>query len=154
MALYTNARPNEDVIMRCLSLAVTPLLLAALSTAASAQGTSPCLPSDPLAVNMVESVKSLITSTDPGDIQLRQDAGLTNVSVSQVSLITSGTDCIKARAAVDALAGTPNSSRRVYLVKARAKRFFVRDPNAMAGEWNPALVFDNKCVFILSIADQ
>jgi hypothetical protein len=122
-----------------------------VSTKAAAGQTSPCLPNDSGATTLVQYVNRLITSTDSAVVALRGTLGLNNLNVSQVSVITSGTSCSQARQAVDNLANTPNSSRRMYVVKAGSKRFFVRDPNATAGEWTPALVFDNKWLFIKSL---
>lgn len=129
---------------------IAPLLLLAYTKVAAGQ-TSPCLPSDSGATTLVQYVTYLITSTDTAVVALRGSLGLNNVSVSQVSVITSGTTCTQARQAIDSLANTPNSSRRMYVVKAGSNRFFVRDPNATAGEWTPALVFDNTWVFIKAL---
>ncbi|MGH7711224.1 MAG: hypothetical protein ACREOG_08065 [Gemmatimonadaceae bacterium] len=139
--------------MRLVRLVIAPLLVAAIPYVGPAQPASPCLPADADATNLIEYVKSIITSTDPGMPALRQSLGLGlgSVTVSQVSLVTSGTDCTKARAAMDALANTPNSSRRFYLVKAGNKRFFVRGPITPTLEHNPSHVFDNKWAFIQSM---
>lgn len=131
-------------------LLVPPLLLVASSGNLGAQA-SPCLPADSGAAQLVQYVHYLITSTDPAVVTLRGSLGLSNVSVSQVSVVTSETECARAQQAVDRLASTPGSGRRMYVVKAGNERFFVRDPNATAGEHTPALAFDNKWVFIKSL---
>ena len=114
--------------------------------------TSPCLPADSLSAPLVDMVKDYITSTDPENLALREMLGINDVSVSQVLLLTSGTDCTRAKQAFDAAAGTPNSTRRMYVVKAWSKRFFVRDPNAKAGEWTTTWVFDDKWVVVEVLA--
>jgi hypothetical protein len=136
--------------MRAFRLLFAPVLLA-LSVRSAVGQTSPCLPSDSGATQLVHYVTYLITSNDPDVVTLRGSLGLNNVSVNQVSVVTTGPDCTKARQAVDSLASTPNSTRRMYVVKVGSKRFFVRDPNATAGEYTPAIVFDNKWAFIKSL---
>jgi hypothetical protein len=113
--------------------------------------TYPCLPSDSGATNLVQFVTYLISSSDSGVGTLRASLGLNNVNVSQVSVITSGTICTQARQALDSLSSTPNSDRRMFVVKAGSERFFLRDPDATAGEWIPVFVFDNKWKFIQSL---
>ena len=132
---------------------VLPSLLVLLAIAAPhARGqSSPCLPSDSGSAHLLQYVTGIISSSDARGETLRTALGVNNVNVAQVSLITSGTDCTKARQAVDALANTPNSNRRMYVVKVGSKRLFVRDENAKAGEYAPVLVFDNKWVFIQSL---
>lgn len=129
---------------------LAPVLLVASLNAAAAQS-SPCLPADSGATVLVTFVNYLLTSSDSGVSTLRQTLGLSNVSPSQVTVVTSGTACTKARDAVDNLASTPNSNRRLYVVKAGNERFFVRDPNATAGEYNPVLLFDSRWVLIRSL---
>jgi hypothetical protein len=136
--------------MRLTSVNVAFLLLVASSKAATGQ-VSPCLPNDSGATTLVRYVTRIVSSTDSAVAALRASLGLNNVNASQVTVITSGTTCTQARQAVDSLANTPNSSRRMYVVKAGSKRFFVRDPYATAGEWTPALLFDNKWAFIKSL---
>jgi hypothetical protein len=81
--------------VRLLSLIGGPLLV--LGALTRADGQSPCLPADSDATQVADLVKDLITSTDPDDVALRTAIGLTNVNISQVSILTSGTDCTKAR---------------------------------------------------------
>ena len=138
------------ILMRCVRVIIAPILLLASTNIAAGQ-TSPCLPNDSGATTLVQYVTRLITSPDSAVVALRGSLGLNNVNVSQVSVITTGTTCTQARRAIDSVANTPNSSRRLYVVKAGSKRFFVRDPNATAGEWTPAFVFDNKWLFIKSL---
>lgn len=134
----------------CRTISVIAGLLFATTGAAAGQ-TSPCLPNDAGATTLVQYVTRLIASTDSVVVALRASLGLNNISVSEVSVITSGATCTQARHAIDSLANTPNSSRRIYVVKAGSTRFFVRDPNATAGEWTPAFVFDNKWSFIRAL---
>lgn len=133
-----------------LRLLIAPVLLLGVISTAEGQ-ISPCLPSDSGATNLVQFVTYLISSSDSGVSTLRANLGLNNVNVSQVSVITSGTTCTQARQALDSLANTPNSGRRMYVVKAGSKRFLLRDPDAPAGEWIPVFVFDNKWKFIQSL---
>ena len=127
------------------SLLLLLLLTAGTATALTAQ-TSPCLPADGHATSLINTVTDLVTSTDPDVTNLRGVLGLNNVNTSQITLITSGTDCTKAKQALDALAKTPNSNRRMYVVKAGNKRFIVRDPAD-----NTFYVFDNKWVFVKAV---
>jgi len=39
----------------------------------------------------------------------------------------------------------------MYVVKVGSTRFFVRDPNATAGEWTPIFLFDERWVYIKSL---
>jgi hypothetical protein len=91
---------------------IAPLSLLGVISTAEGQ-ISPCLPSDSGATNLVQFVTYLISSSDSGVRTLRANLGLNNVNVSQVSVITSGTTCTQARQALNSLANTPTSRRRM-----------------------------------------
>ena len=112
---------------------------------------SQCLPADDGGVVLLQFAKHLITSTDSLSRMLSRELGLADVSVSQLAQVTSGEECARAAAAVDRLASTPNSGRRVYLVTAGSRRFLVKDPRATAGEWSVSWLFDRDWKFIRAL---
>lgn len=123
-------------------LSVLFVIFASTSTPSRAQE-SACLPADDGAVVLTQFANHLITSTDSLERELSKDLGLVGIKTSELTQITKGNECARAAAVMDSLAKTPNSGRRVYLLKAGARRFFVKDPKATAGEWSTSFLFDN-----------
>ncbi len=132
--------------MRTSLLALVMTLLGSTAPISWGQA-SPCLPADTISTSVINNLNQLLTSTEPTEVNLKNSLGLNNVSPSQLTLVTTGTDCTKARQAVDILFNTPNSSRRMHVVKAGSKRFVVKDQNGEA-----LFVFDNKWVHVKTVS--
>lgn len=110
-----------------------------------------CRPADNRLSTLVDNVKQILTSADSNMVALRNSLGLSAVSASQVSQVTSGPACSKLMGAMNQLAGTPSANRSGYVVKVGNKGYFVVDPGATAGEHTPAYVFDNKYKFLRAL---
>lgn len=120
-------------------------------TAATAQQTQ-CQPADSNSANLIQYVTYVVTSIDPGMSSMRSSLGLTGVNPSSITLASDSKTCKAAAEALDALAGTPQSGRKVFVVKAGTFRYVVEDaaivPPASRGS---AFVFDRKFVFIRAL---
>lgn len=138
--------------MRWLGLRLSlfvPLLISMGGSNLTAQ--SSCLPADSFSTYLSGYIKELVASADSATIALVQDLGLQGVKVSDVSAVTSGQTCKKAADAIDQLAGTPNSGRRVYVVKAGKTRYIVRDPNDRVGNSLRAYVLTSSFVYVKAL---
>ena len=131
--------------MRIRFRAIAALLLCGASR--TARGQSPCLPADSTSATVISALTSLVTSTEPSEVSMRNSLGFSEVSSSQLSLVVTGTECTNAREAVDLLFNTPNSNRRMHVVKAGSKRFVVKDQNGEA-----LFVFDNKWAHVQTVS--
>lgn len=110
-----------------------------------------CRVADSTSVRVIDYVQKLLGSTEPADVALRRALGLTNVSATQVSLVTTAKECTKAGGALKQAAGVSSSGRSVYLVRAGTKRLFVYDPDSDAGEYRPLYVLDAKFVLLRAL---
>jgi hypothetical protein len=133
-----------------LRLSVLMLVLIALCGSNLAAQSS-CLPADSFSTYLSDYIKALLSSTDSATKALVQTLGLQGVKTTDVSPITSGQTCKKAADAIDQLANTPNSGRRIYVVKAGKSRYVVRDPNDSVGNALRAYILTSSFVYVKAL---
>jgi hypothetical protein len=141
---------GDDIRIR---LAVLVLALSCLRGAGTARAQQwPCQPADSNSANLVQFVTYLVASRDPGMDSMRVELGLTGVTPSSVSPVSDGRVCSAAAAALDVLAGTPRSGRKVFVVKAGSARYVVQaaEPGSTTAR-EGAFVFDERFVFIRAL---
>jgi hypothetical protein len=141
---------NMTRAIRFASIALVQLCF--FATPLPAQQQSQCQPADSVSENLVRFVTDLVTSTDPGMASLRSTLGLSGVSPSSISLVSDSKTCKNAAEAFDVLAGTPQSGRKVFVVKAGSSRYVVQAPALGPVDTKVgAFVFDRRFVFIRAV---
>jgi hypothetical protein len=119
--------------------------------APSSTGRSQCRPPDEYAEALMINVKDLINPRFPGLAGLRDTVGLGGVDTSSVVLVTDRTTCARAASVLDSLANVRNSGRLVWVVRAGAQRYIVKDPDVTAGEWGTSWIFDSHFNYVAVI---
>ena len=121
---------------------------------ASAPGRTPpgqCLPADSITAQTMPLLDSIANGLT-ADMQATRDSlGLPMASNVRSSVVTQNTTCTNAAAAIDAIAGTPPSGRRVYVYKL-GKFYAVEDPNRTAGGWRQIAFFSSAFAYKGSLA--
>jgi hypothetical protein len=129
-----------------LSTRLVLLISLMLGAAKLAQAQSACLPADSNSVHLISYLTVIVT--EPRDSLIQQEAGFGGLTANDLSLVTTGPACANAVRAFDSMANTPNSGRRVYLVKIGNKRYAVNDPTTTPGAISPTIVFTTKFAFL------
>jgi hypothetical protein len=76
---------------------------------------SQCRSANPWTAYVKGFLDTLLTHTDSLQTSLRQKLNLAQTTPNQIKLVTKAQTCANAAQAVDALAGTPNSGRLVWV---------------------------------------
>lgn len=119
---------------------LTALIVSLSATAADAQ-TSSCRAVDDHSNVMLGALRTLVTTTDPIRMQIRDTLGLSPTAPANVVVELDKRICDKIVAGMNSQLRTVGLARRLYVIKVGTD-YAASDPDHLSGEWMPVVTFD------------
>lgn len=113
------------------------------ATSAHAQTSSSCLMANAHSQQLLSYVRELVSSADPGRVQIRTALGLPAMDSTQVTLITNNRTCAKVAQGINTDAGTTGLARQLYVLSV-GSYYVAQDPGHPSGEWWPKVSLDRQ----------
>lgn len=114
---------------------------------------STCKASDASALVLRSYLRTLVSTSDPERVALRNGIGLVASDSSKVMLVTTSRICDNVGTGINTAFKTPNLARSLYVFSV-GQSYVAQDPVHPAGQWMPLIVVNSKYVYQGSVLAQ